>query len=241
LAIACIAWLGVATGATAEMVNVLQISQSSGSDFVTATESGGTTVLTTSSVSAPNPTSIPVQISTILGAPVSPTLAAWETFGSTTALTPGTGLTSTGPAVTVSGALIQPFSGVIAITSGPEGTGTNFLTAQFTDTFMGTLGANSAGLTASVPPESVVFTSGVPVIQAFLAANPNQNLSLGFSGLTPAVAETSGSLASFQAQNVATFSASPAVVPEPATLGAASLGILASLGYGWRRRRAVNA
>jgi hypothetical protein len=152
---------------------------------------------------------------------------AYETFVNVTS----TGLAGTDP---VSGAIEQKFSGEVEFTSGVNGAGNNYLTAMFQSSTLspilgGAPGGAAAGLLAAQPPDSLVFTSQYAV---FL---PATGMSLGFSNLTPAVhISGDGSIGSFAAQNVGTFSADP--IPEPSTFVLASVAaVIGSLAY-WRKR-----
>jgi len=233
LALATLASLAMATSSHA--VTILQYGQTNPADFKTATATGGTTTITTSS--GASPTSIPVTITNIGGIVLPPALAipAFETW---------TNVTSTAAATTSGSTITQLFRGTLAYTSGVNGTGINYLTATFVGGFLtGTSGGGSASLIASDPPAAnVVYTSTDARVLAAIAAlgtNPQDNFAISFSGIgqPPGFSLTGTTVASFTAQNSGTFSAS-AVVPEPSGLVMAGTAALASLGcFGWRRRQ----
>jgi len=212
-ALACVTSLLMTSSTKA--TTVLQFAQVLATDSVTATESGGVTTLTTSSLTDG---SIAVVVSNFNGVPEPPGFALFETF---------VGVTSTGTATSAGGTISQNFSGTIEFTSGPGGTGLNFLTAKFTNAVFSGNG-NSASLNATAP--NVTFTSS----QA--SFGPDTGMSVAFSGITPPLSTTGGSVSSFTAQNSGTFSA---VVPEPSALCLASfaavIGTLAA--YGKKRMK----
>jgi hypothetical protein len=221
LAVACLASLGLANSASA--TTILQFTQTNPNDVITGTAAAGVTTLTTNSAAAPG--SIPVLIVNVGGAPLPIPILAFETF---------TGVHSVGAASLVGGTITQMFTGTIAITSLAGGAGTNFLTATFTDTVAGAAGGSSGSMFAAQPPDSVAFTSSFPVVQAFINASVERDMSLGFTGISPSLSITGGTIASFTTQNVGTFAA---VIPEPASVVSASMAVLAGLGcLGLRRK-----
>jgi len=229
-ALASLASLALAPFANA--ATILQFAQTNPTDFVTGTASATTTTLTTNSAAAPG--SIPVLITNIGGTILGVPTPAFETF---------TGVTSTGTAVNTAGTIDQLYSGTIAITAGPNGTGGNFLTATFTGADLtGLAGGGSASLIGSRPPQNVLFTSNFAAIIPLIAGNPPENFSISFSGLTvpPGFSLSGTTIASFTGQNTGTFATTPLPgVPEPASIVMSSMALLAGLGtYGWRRRQA---
>lgn len=232
LALVSLASLAMATSSSA--VTILQFGQTNPNDVVTATAAGATTTLTTNSTLAPG--SIPVQITNIGGTPLGTPLPAFETF---------IGVTSTGTATTTTGTIEQLFSGTIAITSLPGGTGGNFLTATFTNaTLFGLAGGGSASLVGSRPPQNVTFTSNFAPIIPLIAGNPPENFSISFSNIIPGLTMTGSTIAGFTAQNAGTFATGTAtnVIPEPSGIVMAGTAMLASLGcFGWRRRQSSRA
>jgi hypothetical protein len=230
LALASLASLAMATSSSA--VTVLQFGQTNPNDVVTATASGGTTTLTTNSLAAPG--SIPVQITNIGGTPLGVPIPAFETY---------INVVSTGTATTSAGQVEQLYSGTIAITSGPNATGGNFLTATFQNALLsGLAGGGSASLVGSRPPQNVVFTSNFAAIVPLIAGNPPENFSISFSNINPAF--TAGTtISGFTAQNTGTFATgTTAVIPEPSGVVMAGTAMLVSLGcFGWRRRQSSQA
>lgn len=208
--VAFVCWTGTARAGS----TVLQFAQTNPLDIVTATESGGVTMLSSAGNSDGGGVSIPVTISNFLGTP-GLSIPAFETF---------VGVTSTGAAATLFGQAFQGFTGTIEVTSGVGGTGSNFLTATFTDksnpgVLGGTVGGAQAQLTATAPPQTLVLTSDFAV---FIAPT---SMTMGFSNVTPSFGVTSGSISSFTAQNTGTFGAAQ-IVPEPATFGMACMGLV---------------
>jgi hypothetical protein len=221
LVIACLASIGLGTSANAD--TLLIFGQASNTDEVTATRSGSTTTLI-SGPSAASPTTIPVTIVNLADVTLPPgTPVAFETFT----------LASNAP---VAGGQEGDFSGTIAITGGPDGTGQNLLTLTVTNGLL-TFNGTGAGLIANNAPA----TSDNPGIQSLLGGPAGlASASLSFVNVTPP--EPGGStLTSFTAQNSGLFSTVvPGVVPEPASVVMASMAVFAGLGcYGWRRLKAT--
>jgi hypothetical protein len=216
-ALACVTSLLMTSSTKA--TTVLQFSQVLATDSVTATESGGVTTLSTAGNTDGAGLSIPLVVGNFNGSPFSPLIPVFETF---------VGVTSTGAATTSGGTISQTFSGTIEYTSAPGGLGGNFLTAKFTNAIFSGNG-NSASLTATAP--NVTFTSSMA------AFGSDTGMSLAFTGVTPALGITGGSISSFTAQNAGTFSAT--IVPEPSALCLASfaavIGTLAA--YGKKRMK----
>jgi hypothetical protein len=126
---------------------------------------------------------------------------------------------SDGAAVPILGGSAQKFSGTFSITSGAGGTGTNYLSGVFTDVSFGS-GAGGA-LAVGAPPDSLTLTSDI-ITDLF---NPSA-VGLAFAGITPGFSIVGTSIGSFTSSVSGTFSASPAAVPEPATLALLGVGLL---------------
>jgi hypothetical protein len=191
---------------------VLQFGQTSATDVVTATVSGGVTSFSTAGNADGANVSIPVTITNFLGVPM--IIHAFETF---------VGVQTTGTASTVSGVVIQNVVGTIEFTSGTGGTGTDFLTATFTNTALpgrvsGLTGGAQLQLGVAGPPDDLTLTSG---LATFIAPT---SLTLAFSNVTPPVGTTGTTLSAFTGQNSGTFAAA-SFVPEPASLALLGIGM----------------
>jgi PEP-CTERM motif len=129
--------------------------------------------------------------------------------------------TSIDAAVAVGTSVLQHFSGSWQITSGPGGTGINYLSGTFTDAAFGT--GPSLTLSVGAPPDSITTTSDqVPAIDLGLP----EAISLSFTNVIPPVAIVGSTLAGFNASIAGNFSSTPVSAPEPATLGLLGLGLL---------------
>jgi len=229
----CVAALALSTPARA--TTILAFGQTASTDFVSAVVSGSTTTLSTHGPAA-SPTSIPITI-TQEGLASGVNVAAFETFLPT--------LTSTGhlsgpPPFQVG------FNGTIIISTGPGGTGGNFLTAVITN---GSLNANgSAGgfnassfTSNSAGAVSVILTSSDPNITPLLSpvGGPSPGaVALSLVNINPT--QTGAGFTSFNAQNTGNFST--VAIPEPASFISASTALLAGLGcFGWSRRKLSQA
>jgi hypothetical protein len=231
LAAVCAASLALSTSASA--ATVLQFSQQTSSDFVSATVSGSTTTLNTNGP-ASSPTSIPITI-TQLGNLPNQNISAFETFlpalNSTTASVDG---------------VKNGFNGTIIISQGINGTGGNFLTAVITN---GQLTANgmaggfnaSTGTSNGGSPSNVILTSANPNVQAALGGPGPIAGAASLSLVNIAPAQGGAGFVSFTAQNTGNFSTA-FVIPEPASFLSAGTAVLAGLGcFGWSRRKSSKA
>jgi hypothetical protein len=216
VALACAAMLLLSSSANAG--TILQFAQTNPADVITATDTAGTTTLSTAGNVDGGGVSVPVTISNFLGTP-GLAIPAFETY---------VGVTSTGAASTSHGSIFQNFSGTVEITSGIGGTGFNYVTATFAPVgassavgLSGAAGGGAAALQASQPPDSLVLTS------SFAVFGPASSLSIPFSNVTPALSISGGSIASFTAQDAGTLSASiVTIIPEPSSLCLGSIAIV---------------
>ena len=217
-ALAC-ATLILMTSST-QAATVLQFSQANSGpptpDVATAMTSGSSTTLSNGIM--------PVVVTNFNGTPEPPGFVLFETF---------VGVTSTG-AATLSGTTIsQTYSGTIEFTSGPRGTGTDFLTAKFTNAVFSGSG-NSVSLNATAP--NLTFTSDLATFPT------NTGLSIGFTLIGGAPLSISGSgstatIAGFTATNAGSLGAA-AAVPEPSAFCLASLAtVIVGTLAGYRRKR----
>ena len=138
--------------------------------------------------------------------------------------------TSTDAATLVGTSVLQHYAGSWQITSGLNGTGTNYLSGTFTDALFGT--GPSLTLSVGSPPDAITVTSDqVPSIDL----GPPEAISLSFTNVIPPVGIVGDTLDAFAAGIAGNFSATP--VSEPASFavlggGLCVLGLLAP-----RRRR----
>ena len=138
---------------------------------------------------------------------------------------------STDAAVTVGASVLQHYSGSWQLTSGLNGTGTNYLSGTFTDALFGT--GPSLTLSVGAPPDLITTTSDqVPSIEL---GDPRA-ISLAFTNVIPPVGIAGSTLAGFTAAISGDFSATPTAVLEPSSLGILGLGV-AGLIASRRRRR----
>jgi len=211
---------------TADAAAILSFGSTSGTK--TATASGGTTTLSTTSGVTPG--SYIVSITTLGNVTLNPLTfkTARETF---------TTVQSTGPAVLSGGVISQPFSGTISYLDNSTPS-INYLTIVFNGVLRGSQGGLTADLAGdnTVPGQSVTFTSTDATVIPFLN-DPVRQFTIGLTGLTSPLAITGGTIANFATSNES-GNASTSAVPEPASVVMASTAVLAGLGcFGWRRSR----
>jgi hypothetical protein len=162
---------------------------------------------------------------------------------------------SVGPALLVLGNDAQRYSGSFSITSGPGGTGTDFISGTFADSVFGAAGGTGLTVQVSDPTESLTLTSSlIPVNQL---ATPNSfslslvtgsaPLAIVGSGATATLGCAAGSLGCPTGANAgqisyfATGDVSASVAtptPEPASLALLGVGLL-GLGFVASRKRSV--
>ena len=136
-------------------------------------------------------------------------------------------LTSTDAAAPLGGGGSQHFAGGFSITSGLGATGTNYLSGSFSDIVLGV--GPSGVLAAGAPPDIISLSSDVIADLSMPSA-----IALSFAGLSPAFGLDGATIGSFTSSVSGTFSASPAAVPEPASLAVLMAGVM---GLGFVRRR----
>ena len=204
---------GMLLSAVASADVILTFGQTSNTSAITGTEVGGVTTITASDQA--------VQITQILAALVTPINAVLDLTA-----------VSTGPAIVVSGKLLQSYSGSFCITSAAGCGGTNYLSGTFIDAVFGDIGGAALTLSAAQPPSTLTFTSSV-----ITTLGTPRGMGFGFADVTPLVHVTDNSLASFHSSVSGTFSANgPLRTPEPATLGLLGLA-LGLMGFVKRRLR----
>jgi hypothetical protein len=214
-------------GSSTRAGTILQYAQVNSSDTVTATENGGhtsTSIATTGASNGGGGQSVYVQITNFLGATES-NLYAYETF---------VGVTSVGSATALGTNVYQQFSGKVEFTSAVDGGGTNYLTASFTNSMVGTAsffgGGSTAGLMANLPTGTLTFTSDDATF------GTDTGMSLDLINIAPNLSITGSSITSFTAQNGGSFSASFSPIPEPSTLVMTSIALaIGAAAYGKRR------
>jgi len=229
-AAACVASLALSTSASA--ATILQFSQRSSSDFVSATVSAPSSTTLNTNGPAATPTRIPITI-TQLGNLDNQNIQAFETFIPS--------LSSNG---SISGGIQNGFNGTILISQNPDGTG-NFLTAVVTN---GRLSANGA----SGGFEAASGTTNGGAATSVILTTANLNVAAALGGLGPIAGAVSLALINidpqqngigltgFRAQNQGSFST--VAIPEPASLLSAGTALIAGLGcFGWARRKSSPA
>jgi hypothetical protein len=194
---------------------ILVFGQATGDNLVTLTNDGsGTSTMTA--------TDVPVEITTLAGLPVSPSIPAFFTFNAT----------STGAATTSGSDVSQTFTATFSVTSEAGGGGINYLTGTFTDTFHSILGGQSAAITASAPPNSITFSSDLPIPLGPMAA-----VSLSFTNLSRAMALLNNSVGASGSTTMNVSATFSAAVPEPSSVVLSSIaGLMIFGGMGLRRR-----
>jgi len=226
LAFVSLASLAMATAADAAAILQFTQQNTNLTPFV-FTQSGSTTTITSTGAGVQNGTWIPVSVVLGSGGP------AQNAFMAITSP-----ITSGGPATNTAGTINQDsYTGRIEFNFAPSSTpASNILTVNFNSGLVsGAAGGGSPTLSASQPPGSVTYTSVLfPTLVAGLNAN---NFSLSFSGLTPGLTVTSGTIGSGNASGSGTFSGS--VVPEPASVVMMGFSVVAGLGFYGLRRRSI--
>jgi len=150
--------------------------------------------------------------------------------------------TSTNTATNTGGVISQTYSGSFSITQNANGSGTNYLSGNFTGLTLGiaSSGGGTGTLQSSDPPYTLSLTSNY---SPALLLSPPSAATFTFTGIQPGLglvgtgADTT--IGTFTASSSGTFSAS--AVPEPSSMAIAGLGALGMIGYGLRRRKALGA
>ncbi len=215
---AAVVLCGLAVGSSAHAAAVLSFGQTSGGATVTATNNSANTQ------------------TLIGGSNVAVTLSQYAGGGAPISAFLNLSLTSTSAAMVVAGQILEPFSGSASFTSGIGGTGTNYLSASFTDFVFGTDGGSSLTLSATEPPGTVSFTSSV--LPASELSDPRA-LSFGFADVTGPASIVGSTLRGFTSTVAGTVSAATTPVPEPATFALVGVGLLAMGAVQYRRNSKI--
>lgn len=152
-------------------------------------------------------------------------------------------ISSNQPAVAAGPLVDQPINLTdrLTLTSGMNGTGTNFLTMIFTGDITGFLGGPGGSLLGAdnnaSNPRVVTYTSDFGTF-----VPPGNSYNLALQDITPALSIGAGGFLNSSVANVTgQFSANFVVVPEPSSIVLCGLGIIAVVGRTAGRKRLAKA